>query len=212
MQTMLRERRDLYLQPQTSPAAWVVGGWAIAAVVAVGALAERGVDRDGIGLGLRLTARLAFLPFWLSYAAGAMTALFGPRFRPLKRRARELGLAFAAVLAVHLGLVAMLCAIGDAPSAYVFVVFGPGVVCVLLLVAASNRAIGRAIGPPGWWALRNVAMNYLAFDFAIDFIRLRPVGSVTRQAEYLPFAVLAVLAPALRALAWAKGRAGRPAR
>lgn len=187
-------------------AAWVGAGVILALVLTAAALAGQGLGRHGIELGLRLTARLAFLPFWPAYAAGALVTLFGRRFAPLKRRARELGLAFAAVLAVHLGLVSALCAIGAAPSAHVFLIFGPGAACALLLAIASIEPVGHAIGPAGWWVLRNLAMNYLAFDFAVDFVRRQPPTSLAQAAMYLPFAAFAVLGPVLRLAAWLKLR------
>jgi hypothetical protein len=201
---------DLTATRTPPAAAWIGAGVVLALLLTAAAIAGQGLGRHGIELGLRLTARLAFLPFWPAYAAGALVTLFGPRFSPVKRRARELGLAFVAVLAVHLGLVSALCAIGAAPSAHVFLIFGPGAACTLLLAAASIEPVGQAIGPAGWWGLRNLAMNYLAFDFAVDFVRRRPPTSVAQALMYLPFAAFAVLGPALRLAAWIKLRV-RPA-
>lgn len=192
------------LRPSTT--AWVSVGFALAVVLAGAAIVGLGLGRTGIVLGLRLTARLAFVLFWPCYVGGALVALFGPRFLPIKRRARDLGLAFAAVLAVHLGLVAALCAIGHAPSVQVFIVFGPGVACAALLALASIESVGRAIGDTGWWVLRNIAMNYLAFDFAFDFVRRQDLNTVAQQVAYLPFAALAIVGPTLRLLAWLKVR------
>lgn len=188
------------------PTAWAGAGFGLALLLTAAAIVGQGLDRPGIELGLRLTARLAFLPFWAAYAGGALVVLFGQGFAPVKRRARELGLAFAAVLAVHLGLVSALCAIGATPSAHVFLIFGPGVACALLLAIASIEPVGRAIGPAGWWGLRNLAMNYLAFDFAVDFVRRQPPTSALQALMYLPFAAFAVLGPALRLAAWIKLR------
>lgn len=190
---------------------WVCAAFTLAVILAATAAVGLGVGRAGIELGLRLTARLAFLLFWPSYAAGALVVLFGPRFLPVKRRAKELGLAFAAVLAVHLGLVCALCAIGSSPASQVFIIFGPGAGCAALLAIASIDTVGRAIGAAGWWFLRNVAMNFLVFDFAVDFVGRRHLDSVTHQLEYLPFAAFTVLAPALRLLAWLKVRMTRQA-
>lgn len=195
---------------RSSAAAWTGAGFALALLLTAAAIAGQGLGRAGIELGLRLTARLAFLPFWPAYAAGALVALFGQRFAPLKRRARELGLAFAAVLAVHLGLVSALCAIGASPSAHVFLIFGPGAACALLLAIASIEPVGRAIGPAGWWGLRNLAMNYLAFDFAVDFVRRQPPTSASQALMYLPFAAFAILGPALRLAAWIRLRIAEP--
>src|SRR5271166_5751498 len=60
----------------------------------------------GVPVALAATARLAFLIFWPGYVASALTSLFGSAFSSLREHARELGLAFAAALILHLGLVA----------------------------------------------------------------------------------------------------------
>jgi hypothetical protein len=191
---------------QARSAAWAVAGLSLALLLTAAALAGEGAGRVGLEVGLRLTARLAFLAFWPCYAAGALVVVFGPGFAPLKRRARALGLTFAAVLAVHLGLVVALCAIGAAPAARVFIVFGPGAVSALFLAAASLEAVSRAIGARGWWILRNLAMNYIAFDFVVDFVRREPLTSARGLVQYLPFAVFAAAGPALRLAAFVKQR------
>jgi hypothetical protein len=188
---------------------WAATGFGLALLLTAAAVFGQGLGRAGLGLGLRLTARLAFAPFWLCYTAGSLVVLFGQVFAPVKRRARELGLTFASILAVHLGLVAAVSAIGAAPAARVFLRFGPGAACAGLLAIASNEKVGRMIGPAGWWALRNLAMNYLLFDFAVDFLKIP--HSLVDAIAYLPFAGFTVLAPALRAAAWAKLRLRRTA-
>lgn len=172
-----------------------------ATVLAVGVVAHLGVGKVGTDTALHLTARLAFLLFWPSYVGGALVALFGATFQPVKRRGRELGLAFACVLAVHLGLVGWLCWIGSAPPVKIFAIFGMGVLWTYLLALFSVERLGRVIGSMGWWILRNVGMNYIAFAFALDFLTPLHKGTARHLAEYLPFAVLAVLGPALRLIA-----------
>jgi len=74
---------DIKRRRVPSTATWM-GVWAgLAALLALGALAAEGLGPGGVDLGLRLTARLAFLPFWLCYAGGALAVLFGARFMPL---------------------------------------------------------------------------------------------------------------------------------
>jgi len=87
-------------------------------------LAALGTGERGTDVALQVTARFSFLLFWAAYTAGAMTALFGPAFEPIKRRAREFGLAFASAHLVHLALVAWLTYIGHVPPRGVFVFFG----------------------------------------------------------------------------------------
>jgi hypothetical protein len=120
----------------------------------------------------------------------------------LRQRGRSLGLAFAAVIAVHLSLVAWLCWIGGAPPLATFIIFGAAAVWVSALAVASIKQVSRAVGPAGWWLLRNVGMNYIALAFASDFLRPQHPITAVKVAEYVPFAALSVLGPLLRVLAW----------
>lgn len=157
-----------------------------------------GVGERGTDAALAATARLSFLLFWLSYTGGAMAALFGQTFQPLKARVREFGLAFASAHLVHIGLVAWLCEIGHTPGASVFVFFGIALVWTYLLALFSISRLRNALNPIGWWLLSNVGMNYIAYAFAVDFIKYPFGPGVKHLAEYLPFAVLAVVGPILR--------------
>ncbi|HEX4182876.1 MAG TPA: hypothetical protein VHY34_06440 [Caulobacteraceae bacterium] len=179
--------------------------FAAAAATVAEVAAHWGFGRDATVIALRLTARVGFLLFWPSYVGGALATLFGDGFAPLRRHGRELGLAFTAVLAVHLSVVAWLCWIGAAPSLRVFIIFGIAAIWVALLALASIGPIGRAAGAVGWWVLRNIGMNYIAFAFALDFLKRPPrhIGPAYLLG-YIPFALLAVLGPALRLLAWLK--------
>jgi hypothetical protein len=126
-----------------------------------------------------------------------MTALFGPVFEPFKGRAREFGLAFASAHLVHLALVAWLTYIGHAPSRGVFVFFGVAVLWTYLLALFSIRHLQQALGSKGWWFFRVVALNYIAYAFASDFLRYPQLGSIKYLAGYAPFAILSVLGPFL---------------
>lgn len=186
---------------------WMAVSFCAALAVAAAVLAAFGTGKDGIQDGLRATARLAFVPFWLAYAGGALVTLFGPTFQPLKRYGRELGLAFATVLFVHLGLVAWLCLAGATPGVRTFEVFGAAAVCTYLLALFSINRLSRLPGPRGWWLLRTVGMTYIALAFLDDFLH-GPVlhGGIGQVAFYLPFVVLAIAGPALRLAALARRR------
>jgi hypothetical protein len=190
---------------------WIIAALGAALALAAAALVVIGPGERGTAASLRLTARLAFLFFWPSYAGGALVALWGDAFAPLKRRARALGLAFAAVLAVHLSLVAWKCWIGAPPPVLTFVIFSPAAASTGLLALASIERLGRAIGARGWWILRNVGLNYVAFAFAYDFLRPSGGTAIVRLIEYAPFAALAVLGPLIRLAAWLKVRLWRVA-
>jgi hypothetical protein len=122
----------------------------------------------------------------------------------LKQHAREFGLAFSSALFVHLGLVGLLCIIGDAPGARTFIFFGIGAALAFLLALFSFPRAHYLIGPKNWWLLRNVGMNYLAYAFIVDFVNEPLSGGTKRMVEYLPFAVLSLAAPGLRLAAFVK--------
>jgi hypothetical protein len=178
-------------------AVWMVSAFCAAFGLAAVVLAAFGTEERGTDVALQVTARFSFLLFWLAYAAGAMTALFGPAFEPFKRRAREFGLAFASAHLVHLALVAWLTYIGHVPPRGVFVFFGVAALWTYLLALFSIRRIQQALGSKGWWVLRVVGLNYIAYAFASDFLRYPQLGSIKYLFGYAPFAVLSVVGPLL---------------
>ena len=167
-----------------------------------------GAKQSGIDAALAATARLMFLLFWPAYSGGALVALFGAVFQPLKQHAREFGLAFASALLVHLGLVVVLCLIGAAPDAATFVFFGIGAAWAYVLALFSIPRLRLALGPRNWWLLSNVGMNYVAYAFIVDFLQQPLHGGVKHIIEYLPFAVLSLAGPGLRLAAYMQ-RIGR---
>src|ERR1700733_15882879 len=130
-------------------AVWMASAFCAELGLAALVLAAFGTQERGTDIALQVTARFSFLLFWPAYAAGAMTALFGPVFEPFKGRAREFGLAFASAHLVHLALVAWLSYIGHAPSRGVFVFFGVAVLCTYLLALFSVRHLQQALGSRG---------------------------------------------------------------
>jgi len=180
-----------------------------ALALAIGAMA---VAHDGrIGLGLAVTARFAFLLFWPAYVGSPLTSLFGNAFLPLKSRARELGLCFAAAIAVHLGLVAIICLAGHPPPLMTFVIFGTAAGCTYLLALLSVRRVREALPANLWPPIRFVAMNYILFAFIRDFSSFQTYG-LKDVVKYLPFLALAICAPILRLAAWAKTALRAPAK
>ena len=199
---------------------WMAGGFVAAAILAASVLAAAGTDAHGTSAALRVTARLSFIIFCPAYIGGSLAELFGPRFLPVKRRGRVLGLAFAAAQLVHLSLVGWLCWIGAAPGAGVFVIFGAAALCTYLLALGSIGAVQRALGATGWRVLRFVGMNYIALAFLKDFLRMpRPPG-LKDLVFYGPFLALSIAAPLLYGAgfalstgrSWLEPDAIRPAR
>ena len=183
---------------------------AIAAIV----LLIFGAGERGTALALRTTARFAFLLFWPAYAGGALAKLAGPRFGALARHARAFGLAFAAAMSVHVGLVLWRFQIATEPSDSM-VFFWAAILCTWLLAVLSLPQLRDALGPRIWRTFRNLTMEYIAVVFAADFILdpLREGGLHAYPLTYLPFSGALLAAACLRIAAFARydGR-GNPAR
>jgi hypothetical protein len=189
---------------------WMVGALAGGLALAADILAERGTGVDGIGQAVRYTARWSFLFFWLSYAGGALATLFGSAFAGLARSARSLGLAFAAALQVHIGLVIWLgVAIGQIPLSggvlwFFIAALSSTYLLALLSFGIGTRALGRL-----WRPVLFVATTYILIAFGRDFVEgaLNPnMRSWRYAAEYLPFAALSLIALPLRLAAFLRLR------
>ena len=191
---------------------WMIGAFGGALALAVAVLAGYGTGPVGIGQAVRYTARWSFLFFWLSYSGGAMAILFGPAFAGLAREARALGLAFAAVLQVHIGLVIWLgVVIGQIPLAGGLLwFFLLALFCTYLLALLSFGVGTRNLGGL-WRPLLFLATTYILIAFGRDFV----LGALDQNvrywryaAEYLPFALLSLIAIPLRLAAFLRQRFG----
>jgi hypothetical protein len=191
---------------------WMVGAVAGGLAIAGAVLADYGTGPDGIGQAVRYTARWSFLFFWLSYVGGAMAVLFGPAFAGLARSARNLGLAFAAALQVHIGLVIWLgVVIGQIPlQGGVLLFFVVGLFFSYLLALLS---FGVGVGSLGrlWRPLLLLGTTYILIAFGRDFV-LGALDPTNQQwpstAEYVPFALLSLIAIPLRLAAFLRQRFG----
>ena len=85
------------MKRKSIPVLWMGVAFGVALGIAAAVLTLYGTDPKGLVAALRMTARWAFLLFWMAYIGGAMTT-------PLARRGREFGLAYAAAMLVHVGL------------------------------------------------------------------------------------------------------------
>ena len=191
---------------------WMIGAFGGALALAVAVLAGYGTGPDGLRLGLRVTARWSFLFFWLSYAGGAMAILFGPAFAGLARQARAMGLAFATALLVHIGFVVWLgVVIGQIPLQGGLLWFFLVALFFTCLLALLSFGIGiRGLGPL-WRPLLFLATTYILIAFGRDFV-LGALDQKTQQwlyaVEYLPFALLSLIAIPLRLAAFLRQRFG----
>jgi hypothetical protein len=171
----------------------MAGAACVAVLLSAVTLAVFGLNEHGLDAALILTGRWGFLLFWPAYAGSGVFAVFGRRFGIFRRYVREFGLSFAAAMLVHVGLIVLLCLIGAAPGTDLFVFFGIGLLFTYTLALFSFGALQRKIGRTSWWLLRTVALNYIAYAFATDFL----FGLTSRGPKhfvlYAPFALLSVM-------------------
>jgi hypothetical protein len=186
------------------PVLWMGMAFAVALGLAAVVLAIEGIDAKSLRMGLRVTARWSFLLFWVAYAGRAMATLFGSAFAPLARRGREFGLAYAAAMLIHVGLVVWLFQLTSrAPlSGNSLLFFVIGIVWTYLLALFSFGRLVEALGPMGWRILRIAGLNYILLAFASDFVPAvirHGTGQygVWRLIAYVPFAAMSVAAPLL---------------
>jgi hypothetical protein len=210
--------RSLTTQPmkrKTIPVLWMGMAFAIGFGLAAVVLAIQGIDVNSLKTALRVTARWSFLFFWVAYAGRAMATLFGPTFAPLARRGREFGLAYAAAMLTHVGLLIWIFELTSrAPlSGNSLLFFGTGIVFTYLLALFSFGRLAEALGPTGWLILRIVGVNYILYAFASDFVPavIHPglaQHGVWHLLAYAPFAAMSVAAPLLVLAAAAHRRLG----
>src|SRR5271163_1400776 len=189
---------------------WMIGAFGGGLALAVAVLAGYGTGPAGLTLGVRVTARWSFLFFWLSYTGGAMAILFGSTFAGLARQARAFGLAFATALQVHIGLVVWLgVVIGQIPlQGGILLFFLIALFCTYLLVLLSfgigTRNLGRL-----WRPLLFLATTFILIAFGRDFLLDAP-DQLTQHwlsfVEYVPFALLSLIAIPLRLAAFLRQR------
>jgi hypothetical protein len=185
------------------------GALLIAFLIGAGTLLYLGIGLKGTYTAIRLTARWSYGFFWLAYTGGPLAVVFGPRFQPVARRGRELGLAFASAHLMHVGLVAYLYRISSTPpiptSAAIF--FGIALGFTYLIALLSIPRLASALPRWLWRAIVIVGMEFIALAFLRDFLRYPFGHGIARVIFILPFTVLAVAAALLRITAyWMKLR------
>ena len=189
------------------PNIWVWIAAAVAVSVAV-AIAKISIARDldhGLPSAVGAVARVAFIPFWLSFTGAAWVTLGFSRFVVIRDHARELGLAFAAAIAVHVGLICWQTLLGYPPTPGVVIIFGAAALLTLLLSVVSIPILYKRLPRMALARFRFFATTYIALVYLLDFA-IRPQPAVLHYwIAYAPFAALDALGLAVRGLAWARG-------
>lgn len=181
---------------------WPLVGWAalgVAALVA-GLLVVYGTGSEGLGIVIRLTARVAVLLFLSAFVASSVRRLHRLPFTAwLLRNRRYLGVSFAVAHFTHLGALAVFAI--RAPAEFFqrngsLLVLGFGGLAYLLLVGMTVTSFNRTAAWIGrtWWRRLHVTGSYLLW-----FIFLQSyVGRALREPAYAPLALALVGALALR--------------
>jgi len=190
------------------------GAFVVSLALAAIVLLVRGAGSDPTHTALRLTARWAYCFFWPAYTGGALASLFGAPFQELSRRGRELGLAFAAAMLPHAGLIAWLYYISPHPPlpTHSAVFFGAALFLAYVLALFSIPRLFASLPRPAWVALRTLGMEYIALAFLLDLLQNPFHHGLVNLLAYLPFIALACAALLLRLCAYAKRYAGSRAR
>lgn len=185
---------------------WMAAGFLGALALATASLVWFGPGQRGTLTALQLSARWAYAFFWPAYVGAALASLCGPRFEPLARRGRELGLAFAAAMLVHLGMIVRIYAISSKPPIPLAnaVYFGIGLGFAYLMALLSFPALGARLAPRARRIVFTLGLEYIALAFLRDFLHNPFDGSAAHLVGYLPFIGLALLGAALRILFYAR--------
>lgn len=188
-------------------ASWMAAAFLVSLALAGVVLGHFGVGENGTALALRVTARWCFLLFWPAYAGSALAKVCGSRFGLLASYGRQFGLAFAAALLVHVGLVLWLLHVAaDQRSPMIF--FWVGVLCAYALALLSAPRLHELLGARLWRLSCQTALHYIALVFAVDFVvePLRASGPDKYPLSYLPFVIVLAGGVVLRLMALAPRR------
>jgi hypothetical protein len=196
---------------------WIAAAVAVSVAVAIAEISIAPDLHHGLPSAVGAVARVAFIPFWLSYTGGAWVTLGFRRFVVVRDHARELGLAFAAAIAVHIGLIGWQTLLGYPPPRGIVIIFGAAALLTLLLSVASMPLLSRRLPPVALARFRFFATTYIALVYLRDFAVVPQPAVLHYWDAYAGFAALDVLGLAVRALAWVRGvwdpwRSSAPAR
>ena len=189
----------LWLAWANHPRRAIAWSLAVSLVVVAGTLALQGTASLGWRAVTRHTAQIAFPLFLVAFLASSIARLWpGPLSRALLARRRALGLAFATAQLVH-GAAILIFACYE-PSTFAvdtsFLGGALGFVFVVAMVATSNDAAQRRLGPSAWRALHRSGQITLFVIYAVTY-----AGRVAENARYWPGLLLLAAALAIRLIA-----------
>lgn len=131
-------------------------------------LQSAGVTDDHLNMLLRLTARISFMTYLVVFIARPMRQLFTNDMTAwLLRERRSLGITFAAMHTVHLGLIAYrfntIPGLDYEPANGI--IGGTAYALMYLMLITSFDAPARALGPKNWKRLHEFGLYYIGLIF-----------------------------------------------
>ena len=175
-----------------------VGVVALIAGLAALWLASVGVSDEQIRFTMRESAFIAFALYVVVLVARPLQQLLRKDWTAkLLRNRRLIGVAFAAAMTAHLGLIVY--RFGTQPELeFSPDPFGMGAYGVFyLMLITSFDAPKKALGPKAWKLLHRIGLLYAAVIFAVP----RPLETVT-EPEYLRYGIPFAIAVMIRFTAW----------
>ncbi|MDJ0793607.1 MAG: ferric reductase-like transmembrane domain-containing protein [Woeseiaceae bacterium] len=161
-------------------------------------LASVGANDEQIRFTMRESAFIAFALYVVVLVARPLQQLLRKDWTAkLLRNRRLLGVAFAAAMTAHLGLIAY--RFGTQPELeFSPDPFGVGAYAVFyVMLITSFDAPKKALGPRAWKLLHRIGLLYAAVIFAVP----RPLETVT-EPEYLRYGIPFAIAVLIRFTAW----------
>lgn len=181
-----------------------------AAAVCIVFLLAAGVSDDRLGMLLRLTARLSFMIFLLVFVARPLRQLVRtPLTTWLVRERRSLGIAFAAMHSVHLGLIAFRFSTIpglEYPTSNALI-GGTAYLLMYLMLITSFDVPARSIGARSWRRLHKTGLYFIGFIFVATLLPYPGEPIFTLERAW--FVTLTVLAVFVRLTAWFAVRKAR---
>ena len=179
----------------------------VIAIVCLASYAIYGAGEDGLHHLLRLTARLSLGLFSVTFAARALSRLFGLTWFIANRR--YLGVSFAVAHGYHLMAILALAhrhgvsTFAREQGAATLVSGAFGYLLVAAMVATSFDRTTEWLGRRRWKILHGTGVYGLGAFFAFTYA----VAAGRWGGVYFLFAAVALAGPALRIAAWARSRA-----
>lgn len=167
---------------------------------------QTGADAaDQWGRAARWTARIGLPIFLVAYLASSLAKLApGNLTRTIWQQRRWWGLAFAACHTIHLyALVRALDASGEVRTLASLIPGGTAYAFIFVMALTSNDAAVRMLGR-NWKRLHTIGIHYIWLVYTLAYTG-RLLDPAT-MAEGVYGVGLALLALAIRVLAWRKGR------